>query len=127
MRAATRVMRRRRSLLTSNVDEQLGALHVVQAFGRSGGERQRLRRQNNSLNRALFRIAELRGRLRGLATGTAMLMVVAVLAIGAVEVRRGVADLATVIAVLTVVRQMTPHVRTIGLAHDYWHLSLIHI
>ena len=75
MRAATRVMRRRRSLLTSNVDEQLGALHVVQAFGRSGGERQRLRRQNNSLNRALFRIAELRGRLRGLATGTAMLMV----------------------------------------------------
>ena len=125
MRAATRVMRRRRSLLTSNVDEQLGALHVVQAFGRSGGERQRLRRQNNSLNRALFRIAELRGRLRGLATGTAMLMVVAVLAIGAVEVRRGVADLATVIAVLTVVRQMTPHVRTIGLAHDYWHRAVV--
>lgn len=125
MRSATRVMRRRRSLLTSNVDEQLGALNVVQAFGRSGGERNRLRRQNNSLNRSLFRIAELRGRLRGLSTGTALLMVVAVLAIGAVEVRRGAADLAMVIAVLTVVRQLTPHVRTIGLAHDYWHRAVV--
>ena len=36
MRRATRTMRRRRSLLISNLDEQINALPVVQVFGRSG-------------------------------------------------------------------------------------------
>ena len=55
MRRATRIMRRRRSLLIRNLDEQINALPVVQVFGRARGEFTRLSRQNDSLNRALFR------------------------------------------------------------------------
>ena len=47
MRRATRTMRRRRSLLISNLDEQINALPVVQVFGRSWGEYTRLSRQND--------------------------------------------------------------------------------
>ena len=64
MRSATRTMRRRRSLVTGVIDEQINALEVVQVSGRAPGEHSRLSRQNVMLNRSLCRVAELRGRLR---------------------------------------------------------------
>lgn len=125
MRRATRTMRRRRSLLISNLDEQINALPVVQVFGRSGGEYSRLSRQNDSLNRALHRTAELRGRLRGITAVTALLAVVAVLAVGLFEVRRGTASIGLVVAALVMTRLLTTPMRTLGLAHDYWHRSQV--
>jgi ABC-type multidrug transport system fused ATPase/permease subunit len=125
MRSATRVMRRRRSLVTSNIDEQVGALPVVQVYGRYGGEYSRLSRQNDSLTRALCRVAALRGRLRGISAATGLLSSVAVLAVGTLEVRRGGASIGLVVASLTATRQLTGPVRTLGLAHDYWHRSQV--
>ena len=125
VRRATRTMRRRRSLLTSTLDEQLNTLAVAQVFGRSGGEYCRLERQNDSLNRSLLRVAELRGRLRGIASATALLSVVAVLAVGLVEVRRGTATTGLVVAAIMTSRLLTTPVRTLGLAHDYWHRSQV--
>jgi ATP-binding cassette, subfamily B, bacterial len=125
MRRATRTMRRRRSLLISNLDEQINALPVVQVFGRSWGECTRLSRQNDSLTRALFRTAELRGRLRGISSAVALLAVVAVLGVGLLEVRRGSATVGQVVAVLIMSRLLGTPVRTLGLAHDYWHRSQV--
>jgi ABC-type multidrug transport system fused ATPase/permease subunit len=125
MRQATRIMRRRRSVLTSNLDEQLNALPVVQLFGRSGGEYSRLSRQNDSLNRALCRVAELRGRLRGISSTFALLSIVAVLAVGLVEVRHGTATVGLVIAAVVLSRLLATPVRVLGLAHDYWHRSRV--
>lgn len=125
MRDATRAMRRRRSLLTSNVDEQLSALAVPQVFGRAKGEFSRLARQNDALNRSLFRVADLRGRLRGVASASGLLAVVAVLAVGLVEVRRGSASPGLVVAAILTSRLLATPVRALGLAHDYWHRSLV--
>jgi ABC-type multidrug transport system fused ATPase/permease subunit len=125
VRRATRSMRRRRSLLISNLDEQLHSLSVVQVFGRSGGEHARLSRQNESLNRSLYRVAELRGRLRAITSAVALLSVVSVLLVGMVEVRNGSATVGLVVAALVMSRLLTTHVRTLGLAHDYWHRSQI--
>jgi ATP-binding cassette subfamily B protein len=125
MRRATRTMRRRRSLLISNLDEQINALPVVQVFGRSWGECTRLSRQNASLTRALFRTAELRGRLRGISSAVALIAVVAVLVVGLLEVRRGSATVGQVVAVLIMSRLLGTPIRTLGLAHDYWHRSLV--
>ncbi|MGQ0574045.1 MAG: ABC transporter ATP-binding protein [Pseudonocardia sp.] len=121
VRNATRTMRRRRSLLIGNLDEQLHSLPVVQVFGRSNGEHARLSRQNDSLNRSLYRVAELRGRLRGISSVAALLAVVAVLAVGLVEIRRGTATVGLVVAALVMTRLLVTPVRTLGLAHDYWH------
>ena len=125
MRRATRTMRRRRSLLISNLDEQINALPVVQVFGRSRAEYTRLSRQNESLNRALFRTAELRGRLRGISSTVALLAVVAVLFVGLLEVRRGTASVGLVVAALITSRLLISPVRTLGLAHDYWHRAQV--
>jgi ABC-type multidrug transport system fused ATPase/permease subunit len=120
LRRATRTMRRRRSLLMSNVDEQLNALPVVQVFGRAGGEYTRLSRQNDSMNRSLGRVAQLRGRLRGVGSSVGLLAATAVLTVGLVELRAGRASLGLVVATVIVARQLDGPVRTLALAHDYW-------
>lgn len=125
MRSATRMMRRRRSLLISNIDEQMNTLPVTQVSGRARGEYARLSRQNESLNQALFRIARLRGRLRGIASASGLLAVVTVMGVGLVEVRRGDATVGLVVAAIMVTRQLNVPVRTLGLAHDYWHRARV--
>jgi ATP-binding cassette, subfamily B, bacterial len=125
VRRATATMRRRRSLLTGNVDERLHTLAVAQVSGRAPGEYSRLSRQNDSLNRALHRVAVLRGRLRGIYAATALLSVVVVLAVGLTEVRSGSATVGLVIAAMVLSRMLTTPLRTIGLAHDYWQRSMV--
>ncbi len=113
-------VRRRRSLLTSNIDEQVNALAVVQIFGRSGGEANRLARQSAWMTKALVDEARLRGLLRGLSTATGWIALVLALGIGAIDVMDGAVDLGAVLAAIIVVRQMQGYFRTMGLAHDYW-------
>ncbi len=125
MRRATRTMRRRRSLVMSNIDEQMNAQAVVQVFGRIDGEYSRLARQNETLTRALIRVARLRGYLRGLSTAFSMLVMGAVLIVGLFEVHRGAASVGTVIAFVIVARQLSGPVRRLGLAHDYWHRAQV--
>lgn len=125
MRAVTRTMRRRRSLVIGNITEQLNALSVTQVAGRTGGEYARLSRQNDSLNRALGRVAALRGRLRGVATGTGMLATAAVVTTGVVEARRGGVLPSTVLLEVLIARFLTRPVRTLGLMHDYWHRGTV--
>jgi ATP-binding cassette, subfamily B, bacterial len=120
LRRLTRWVRRKRSLLTSNIDEQLAALATVQAFGRTRGETQRLTRQNDSMTRTLIREARVRGLLRGIAGASTWLALVAVLAVGASEVAAGRLTVGGVVASLVAVRQMSSSVRNLGLAHDYW-------
>lgn len=127
VRRATRTMRRRRSLLASNIDEQINALQVVQVNGRSAGEHARLSRQNDSLTRALLRVAGLRGRLRGIADATALLTVVAVLGVGLLGVYRGTLTVGLVFATTALSRQLTAPIRTAGLAHDYWQRSRVSV
>ncbi|WP_166870750.1 ABC transporter ATP-binding protein [Salinibacterium sp. ZJ450] len=125
MRRATRTMRRRRSLVMSNLDEQMNTLSVVQIFGRTEGEYSRLDRQNDTLTRALIRVARLRGYLRGISAATSMLAVAAVLVTGLFEVRRGSSTVGTVVAFAIVVRQLAGPIRRLGLAHDYWHRAQV--
>jgi ABC-type multidrug transport system fused ATPase/permease subunit len=127
MRQATRIMRRRRSLVMSNLDEQLNAQPVVQVFGRSAGEYARLSHQNDELTRALIRVARLRGYLRGVATAFSLLALGAVLTVGLFEVRHGTASIGTVIGFVVVTRQLSAPVRTLGLAHDYWHRAQVSV
>lgn len=125
MRQATRTMRRRRSLVMSNIDEQMNAQAAVQVFGRTRGEFNRLSHQNDNLTRALIKVAVLRGYLRGVSTSFSMLAACAVLIAGLFEVRRGTASIGLVVAFVVVVRQFAGPVRQLGLAHDYWHRAQV--
>jgi ATP-binding cassette subfamily B protein len=125
MRDATRSMRRRRSSLMSNIDEQINAIRVSQVSGRVPGEFRRLSRQNDALNVSLFRVAGLRGALRGISAATSLVSVVAVLAVGLVQVHRGATSVGVVIVAALLTRYLARPVRTLGLAHDYWHRGLV--
>lgn len=125
MRAATRLMRRRRSLVISNIDEQLTTMAVQQVGGRTRGEYARLSAQNDALTRSLVRVARLRGRLRGLALAGSLADTALLLLVGLVQVRAGVVDVGQVVSALLVARLVAGHVRTLGLAHDYWHRALV--
>lgn len=121
----TRAVRRRRSLVTSNLDEQINALAVVQLFGRSRGERSRLSRQNDAMTRFLIREANVRGVLRGISTGAGWAAVLTVLAMGAFDVSAGRMSMGALAAAITVVRYMNSPVRNLGFAHDYWRRAQI--
>lgn len=125
LRRTTRWVRRKRGLLTSNVDEQIGALATVQAFGRSHGEIDRMTRQNDSLTATLLKEARIRGTLRAVSSGTAWLSTIPLLIVGAIEVNSGRASLATVITAATASRFLIGTVRDLGLSHDYWQRARI--
>ncbi|NNC47434.1 MAG: ABC transporter ATP-binding protein [Sphingomonas sp.] len=115
----TRV-RRRRSTLTSNIDEQVHALASVQLFNRLDGERNRLERQNESLTSALMQEAWWRAALRGLSAATSWSALVVALMTGFILLRHGLTDLGTIVAALIATRLMQGYVTTLSLSHDYW-------
>jgi ATP-binding cassette subfamily B protein len=116
----TSLVRRRRSLLTSNIDEQVNALGVIQVFGRSRGEASRLDRQNANLTSALVREAKTRGRLRFVSATSGWLALTAACALGAWEVDAGELDAPAVVVMIIAARVMQSYVRALGMVHDYW-------
>lgn len=120
LRRFTAAVRRRRAVLTSNVDEQLHTLSVVQLFGRSAGEYARLSRQNEIMTNALIREARIRGRMRGVTAGAGWMAVAAVFATGVLELADGYITLGMLVAALAGIRHLGGPVRSVGLAHDYW-------
>src|SRR4029079_13812022 len=64
--------------------------------------------------------ADVRAVLRGLASASAWLSIVAGIAVGAVEVERGRASLGVVVAAITASRFLIGPVRDLGLSHEYW-------
>ncbi|HEY0044047.1 MAG TPA: ABC transporter ATP-binding protein [Allosphingosinicella sp.] len=125
LRRLTAVVRRRRSLLASNIDEQINTLAVVQLFGRAGGEYSRLSQQNDAMTAALIREAGVRGRMRGVSAGAGWIAVVAVLLAGLYELSEGYISLGMLVAAATGARHLGGPVRAIGFAHDYWRRAAI--
>ncbi|MBB3764052.1 ABC transporter transmembrane domain-containing protein [Sphingomicrobium lutaoense] len=113
-------VRRRRSTLTSNIDEQVHALATVQLFGRMGGEDARLRRQNYGLTKALMQEAWWRGSLRGISALMSWGALVGALFVGFYLLQQGMTDLGTIVAALIAARLMQGFVTNLSLSHDYW-------
>lgn len=119
VRRTTRAVRWRRSLLASNVAEQIQRLAVVQTFGREQGEADRLARQNDDLLGALERAAGARGVLRFWTAAAGSLAVGAVLVVGVLELDRQRVTLGGVLAAMTAARLLVNPVRTLGRAYEY--------
>lgn len=120
LRRAAQAVRLRRANLTTNVTEQIHSMPVIQAFGRSAGEYDRLARQNERLTDNLVRFARVRGYLRGLAALTGWVATATALAVGALAVAGGSATVGQLVTAVLIVRYLMRPVRTLGLAHDYW-------
>jgi ABC-type multidrug transport system fused ATPase/permease subunit len=125
VRRATRAVRWRRSLLASHIAEQIHSLAVVQVFGRTAGERDRLATQNDDLVRALDRMAVTRGRLRLASSGAGSLSVCAVLMVGAYAIPRQLVTVGDVVAAMAAVRFLSGPIRVLGRVNEYWHAGQV--
>lgn len=120
VRRATRAVRWRRSLLASNIMEQIRSLAVVQVFGRTAGERARLAAQSEDLVFADIRMVATRGWLRAISSGAGSLAVCAVVMVGAYAIPRKQASIADIAAAITAVRFLSGPIRILGRVNEYW-------
>jgi ABC-type multidrug transport system fused ATPase/permease subunit len=116
----SRKARRRRSRLATNVTEKVASIGVVQVFGQTDREQERVRRDSRRLRRAMVGRAKAIGRMRGLAEVTALLATVAVLVVGAREVGSGAATSSTIVAALAIVGLLANPIRDLGRVTEYW-------
>ncbi len=125
VRRTARAVRWRRSLLTSNVAEQIRSIGVVQAFGRTAGETNRLGAQNDDLLQALYRAASARGVLRFLSSLAGSFAIVTVLVVGVLEAARQLVTIGDVVAAIAAARFLTGPVRILGRSHEYWQAAQV--
>ncbi|MDP8931746.1 MAG: ABC transporter ATP-binding protein/permease [Actinomycetota bacterium] len=113
--------RRQRSRLASNVTEKIASLAVVQAFGQTERERQRVDKQSLRLQQAMVAKARYVGRLRAIAEGTGGAAVVIVLLVSAAHG----ATPGSVAGALTIVGLLTPQLRDLGRVEEYRHSAKV--
>lgn len=121
LRMAARESRRRLSHLATNVNEKVATMAVVQMFGQSGRERERMARQGRRLQEAMVDKARVAGKILAVTEATAALASAAALLLGVFEVEAGRASIGTVVAAMTIVGILMPPLRDLGRVQEYWH------
>lgn len=117
--ASSRAARSRRARLTGEVTERLTHLGVLQAAGQQRRERRRVGRLSVKLSEAMVERARAAGLCRAVGEGTAGLATIAVVLVGAAEVRSGRTSTGTVVGAVAVVGMLTGHLRDLGRVAEY--------
>lgn len=112
--------RRVQSQLAANVNEKIGSMAVVQAFGQSERERARVADQGQALKEAMIVQARVGAQLRSIVDITASLASGATMLVGAYEVVAGRVSAATVVAGMSIVTAIVPLLRDLGMVFVYW-------
>ncbi|NJL98036.1 MAG: ABC transporter ATP-binding protein [Synechococcaceae cyanobacterium SM2_3_2] len=118
---SARDARRRLSQLAGNITEKISAVGVVQVFGQSQREQDRLIRQSRRLEETHIRRAVTAGQLKGLVEAITLLALGSVLMVGSWQVTAGQMSVGMVVATLTLVGQLTPTLRDLSRVQEYWH------
>lgn len=118
---SAREARRRLSQLAGNITEKIAAVGVVQVFGQSQREQDRLIRQSRRLEETHIRRAVTAGQLKGLVEAITLLALGSVLMVGSWQVTAGQMSVGMVVATLTLVGQLTPTLRDLSRVQEYWH------
>lgn len=121
LRSAAVESRRRLSHLAANVNEKVATIAVVQMFGQSRRERERMVRQGRRLHDAMVGRARVAGQILGVTEATAALAAAAALLVGVFEVAAGHISAGTVVAAMTIVGLLMPPLRDLGRVQEYWH------
>ena len=114
LRRQSRALKKLDSHALGIVQEVLGALRVVKAFGQEGREEQRFVRRSQDAMRAKLRVAGLEGSYQLVVGMTAAVGTAAVLLIGIGHVRSGVLTLGELLLVMGYLTQLYEPLRTIS-------------
>jgi ATP-binding cassette subfamily B protein len=126
LRATIAESRRRHSHIAANMHDKIAWVQVMQAFNQTGRERDRVRRQNRSLRRAMAARANARGRQRALTQGCIGAMGVLVLGFALWPSGSGVApSVGTVVGVVGLVGLLAAPLRDLGRVFEYWNAARV--
>ncbi len=117
LRESARDARRCQSRLAANVNEKIGAVAVIQAFGQGERERKRVTKQSGRLRQAMVERARLAGRLQAITEGASGVAVAVVVIAG----MTGRSDPGTVAAAMAIVVVLVGPLRDLGRVQEYWH------
>lgn len=123
VRRANDTLRRRRGGLTSFIGSRLEGAGAVIAMGRLERERRKVERRGRHMSQAAIARSSLVGTTRGIARGTAALMLLAALLVGAVEIAAGHLTAGAVVAITGLTGVLSLSVRDLGLAFELWHAA----
>ncbi|MEQ1490221.1 MAG: ABC transporter ATP-binding protein [Terricaulis sp.] len=112
--------RKRRGVVASFVSRSLRAAGSIRAFNRFRRENNRLARRNAALVEASLSLARISGLMAAIVHVTGLALVVAALAIGAIEVQAGQLSVGGVVAAISVSGLLAGAVRDLGIAFDLW-------
>ncbi|MFD1718589.1 ABC transporter ATP-binding protein [Georgenia deserti] len=115
----SRRARRRRARLAGEVSERLINVGVVQTGGQTRRESRRVGRKSRRVAEAMVDRARAAGAARAVAEATAGLATVAVVLVGAVEVRQGSTSPGAVVGALAVVGLLSAYLRDLGRVAEY--------
>jgi len=117
---AIKETRKRRGVVASFVSRSIRAAGSIRAFNRFHRENKRLARRNGALVEASLSLARISGWMAAIVHVTGLALVVAALAIGAMEVQTGQLSVGGVVAAISVSGLLAGAVRDLGIAFDLW-------
>lgn len=117
---AIRETRKRRGAVASFVSRSIRAAGSIRAFNRFRRENKRLAKRNAALVQASVRLARISGWMAAIVHVTGLALVVAALAIGAVEVQASQLSVGGVVAAISVSGLLAGAVRDLGIAFELW-------
>lgn len=117
---AIRETRKRRGVVASFVSRSIRAAGSIRAFNRFRRENNRLARRNAALVQASLGLARISGWMAAIVHITGLGLVVAALAVGAIEVQAGQLSVGGVVAAISVSGLLAGAVRDLGVAFELW-------
>ncbi len=124
---AARISRRNRARLASDITERISMMPVIQAFSQVSRERRRLARKGRTLRKSMIERARVVGSLRGVSELVTGLAVVAILAVGGIEINAGRASAGSLLAAMSILGMLTPALRNLSRSLEYWHTYRISV
>ncbi|MFQ5625061.1 MAG: ATP-binding cassette domain-containing protein [Methyloligellaceae bacterium] len=125
MRDAARLSRRNRARLAGDINERISLMPVVQAFSQVSRERRRVARKGRTLRESMIARAEVIGGLRGVSELVTGLSLVAILAVGGIEIGAARASAGSLLAAMSILGMLTPALRDLSRSLEYWHTNKI--
>jgi len=119
MHQAVTEARKMRGRLAGNINEKIRSFIVIQAFNQQRSERKRFSRQSRHLRDAMVDRARASSRMRVVTDGATAASMGMVLALGAVEVFKGMTTAGNVVAAMAVVGFLSNGFRDLGRVHEY--------
>ena len=120
LRFAAIEVRKHRARLSANINEKVSQMAVVQVFGRSPKEINRVRRLSHRLRMKIVDRSAKIGLIRGINFGVTAAMTTAVLMTGVLRVNTGHTTPGTIAAAIAVLGFLVPALRNLGRIYEYY-------